>query len=332
MPNPNIAEVTRGGLVESRHSGAYAVVASDGRVAASAGDISQAVYPRSAIKAFQCLPVIESGTADHFGFSDEEVALACASHNGEAEHVRVARSMLKKAGNAENLYECGAHWPMEINAQHRAVRESSDPLQVHNNCSGKHAAMLALARQLGADPAGYVERDHPVQRAIARSIGSICDCDIDSAAWGVDGCSVPTWAIPIRNMALGFARLAAPAHQAGQRIINAVRHNPFMVAGTGRFDTELMRALPRVFVKVGAEGVYCGSIPHAQLGIALKCDDGATRAAEVALASMLAKLDVWTEEEKEILIRFSRHELSNWRGINVGEVRAVRDAKSDRSP
>ncbi len=324
MPNPVIAEVIRGGLVESRHTGAYAVIDSDGRIAASAGDISHAVFPRSAIKAFQCLPVIESGAADRFGFSDEDIALACASHNGEPEHVRVARSMLKKAGNTEDLLECGAHWPREINAQHRAVRENSEPLPVHNNCSGKHAAMLALARHLGVDPAGYVKRDHPVQRAIGASIGEICDCDIKSAAWGVDGCSVPTWAIPIRNMALGFARLAAPTHHAGQRIIKAVRADPFMVAGTDRFDTELMQALPRVFIKVGAEGVYCGSIPHAQLGIALKCDDGATRAAEVTMASVLARMDIWTNEEKRTLERFVRHELSNWRNINVGEVRAVR--------
>ncbi len=328
MPNPVIAEVTRGALVESRHTGAYAVVDGEGRVVTSSGEIGHGVFPRSAIKAFQCLPVIESGAADRFGFNDEELALACASHNGESEHVRAARSMLEKAGNTEDLYECGAHWPMEINTQHRAVREGAQPLQVHNNCSGKHAGMLALARQLGASPSGYVEHDHPVQRAVGSAIGAICDCDIENAVWGIDGCSVPTWAIPIRNMALGFARLAAPNHVAGRRIIGAARAHPFMVAGTDRFDTELMRALPRVFVKTGAEGVYCGCIPHAELGIALKCDDGAGRAAEVAIASALAQLDVWTAEEKQILVRFSRRELSNWRKIGVGEVRAIGNDRS----
>lgn len=140
---------------------------------------------------------------------------------------------------------------------------------------------------------------------------------------GVDGCSVPTWAIPIRNMALGFARFADPENAAALRIIEAVRQYPFMVAGTRRFDTELMTALPRVFVKTGAEGVYCGCIPHAGLGIALKCDDGAGRAAEVAMASVLSSLDVWTPEEKQILLRFRHHGLKNWRAIPVGEVRAV---------
>ena len=178
--------------------------------------------------------------------------------------------------------------------------------------------MLALSRQLGADPRGYVKLDHPVQRAIAKAMGDICDCNLDHQPCGIDGCSVPTWAIPLRNMALGFARLTA--HPAGQRIIAAVRDNPFMVAGTGRFDTELMRAVPGVFVKGGAEGVHCGCIPHAGLGIAIKCDDGAGRAGEVAIAAILAKLDVWTAEENQTLASFTHHGLANWRHIDVGTV------------
>ena len=323
MPNPVIAEVTRGGIVESRHTGAFAVVDQQGRAIAAAGDISQAVFPRSAIKAFQCIPVIESGAADRFGFSDEEIALACSSHNGEAEHVRLARSMLTKAGNGEALYECGAHWPTEGQAHTAAIREFSEALPVHNNCSGKHAGMLALARQMDADPKNYTRRDHPVQRAIAKSMGAMCDCDLDRQPCGIDGCSVPTWAIPIHNLALGFARLTAPDHQAGRRIIAAVRANSFMVAGTGRFDTELMQAVPRVFLKGGAEGVHCGCIPHAGLGIAVKCDDGAARAGEAATAAILGRLDVWTAEEQAHFTRFKNHELTNWRKIHVGDVRAV---------
>ena len=321
MSNPVIAEVTRGGIVESRHAGAYAVVNASGRLAGSAGDIAAAGFPRSAIKAFQCLPVIESGAADRFGFAPEEIALACASHNGEPAHVRVARAMLEKAGESEDHYECGAHWPTEINAQHGVVKGGGEALQVHNNCSGKHAGMLALARQLAAGHHDYVKPDHPVQRAIATAISQICDCNLDQAPRGVDGCSVPTWAIPIRNLALGFARLAA--RPAGQRIIAAVRAHPFMVAGTGRFDTVLMQAVPRVFVKTGAEGVYCGCIRHAGLGIALKCDDGAGRAAEAAMAAILASLDVWTPEERRLLEGFRHRDLTNWRHLHVGEVRAV---------
>ena len=321
MPNPIIAEVTRGGIVESRHMGAYAVVNGEGKIVKSAGDFATPIFPRSAIKAFQCVPLIESGAADHFGFTEEEIALACSSHNGEPEHVRVARSMLQKARSGEEHYECGAHWPSEIHARHDVVRGGGEALQVHNNCSGKHAGMLALARQLGADSKDYVKIDHPVQQAVARTIAEYCDVDVGDLAWGIDGCSVPTWAYPLSNMALGFAKLTETP--TGKRIIAAVRKHPFMVAGTGRFDTKLMEAVPRVFVKTGAEGVYCGCIPHANIGIALKCDDGAGRAAETAMAALLASLDVWTAEEKATLQSFTHSDLTNWRKIHVGEVHAA---------
>ena len=324
MINPVIADVTRGGIVESRHRGAYAVVDASGHVVAAEGGIAAAVYPRSAVKAFQCLPVIESGAADRFGFTDEEIALCCSSHNGEPEHVRVARAMLAKAGNDEALYECGAHWPIHEASKFALVRHGENCACVHNNCSGKHAGMLALSRQLGADPQGYTTPDHPVQRAIADAMGRICDVDLGQQPMGIDGCSVPTWAMPLKNMALGFARFAAPDFAPGQRILGAVRKHPFMVAGTGDFDTLIMQAVPRVFVKTGAEGVYCGCVPHAGLGIALKVDDGASRASEVAMASVLAGLDVWTPEEKAAIDRFRHHELSNWRKIEVGEVRGLR--------
>lgn len=324
MNNPVIAEVTRGGIVESRHRGAYAVVDATGHVVAAEGGIAAAVFPRSAVKAFQCLPLIESGAADRFGFTDEEIALCCASHNGEAEHVRVARSMLAKASNAEALYECGAHWPFHEDSRVALIRAGQPCCDVHNNCSGKHAGMLALARQLGADPHGYTKPDHAVQRLIASRMGAICDVDLDQQVMGIDGCSVPTWAIPLKNMALGFARFASPDFAPGRRIIEAVRKHPFMVGGTGDFDTLIMEAVPRLFIKTGAEGVYCAAIPHAGLGVALKIDDGAARAAEVAIASVLAGLDVWTPEEKSALEGFRHHDLVNWRKAGVGEVRGLK--------
>jgi L-asparaginase II len=321
MPNPIIAEVTRGNIVESRHSGAYAVVDTAGKLLRSAGDITAPIFPRSAVKAFQCVPLIDSGAAYRFGFTDEEIALACASHNGEPEHVRVARSMLAKTETAEICYECGVQWPMRAEAQHELARAGGKPDQVHNNCSGKHAGMLALARQLGVTPADYVQIDHPVQQAVAKAIASYCDVDPAKLAWGIDGCSVPTWAFPLRNMALGFARLTTTP--TGRRITDAVRKHPFMVAGTGRFDTRLMQAVPRAFVKVGAEGVYCGCIPHAGIGFALKCDDGGTRAAEVAMAGVLLSVDVWSAEERAQLTGFTTSALTNWRQIHVGDVRAA---------
>lgn len=329
MTHPVIVEVTRGGIVESLHRGSYSVVDGKGRVVASAGEIDLPIFPRSAIKALQCLPVIESGAADAFAFSEDEIALICSSHNGEPQHVAAARSMLAKAGLGEDAYECGAHWPGEMEALHSMIRADEKPGQVHNNCSGKHAGMLAVARQLGADHHGYVERGHEVQRRIAKVLGEMCDVDADRLPCGIDGCSVPTWAIPLRNLALGFARLGSgegvtPQRKAAAaRIIAAVRANPFMVAGTDRFCTRLMSKIPRAFVKGGAEGVYCGAIPHAGLGIALKCDDGRDRASESAFAAVLAALDVWAPEEKEALASFTHATLKNWRKIEVGEVKAV---------
>jgi L-asparaginase II len=329
-PNPILVEVTRGGVVESRHRGSYIVRNNAGAVIADAGDGTAAVFPRSAIKAFQCLPVVESGAAERFGFSDEEIALACSSHTGEVEHVRVARAMLAKAGMSESQYECGAHWPADVRAQRQLARLGGNALPIHNNCSGKHAGMLALAKALGAPPEGYSRPDHPVQRLIAKTIGELCDGNLDLAPCGVDGCSVPTWALPLAELALGFARFASgeglnPGRRAAaERIITACRKHPFMVAGTGHFCTRLMQTVPRAFVKNGAEGIYCGSVPHAGLGIALKIDDGASRAAEIAMAAVLAGLDVWSADERTTLRAFAHVELKNWRQIPVGEIRAVR--------
>jgi L-asparaginase II len=321
--NPVIAEVFRGPMVESRHRGAFAVADTNGRIVASAGNFKEVFFPRSAIKAFQCLPLIESGGAARFDLDDAEIALCCASHAGEPEHVRVARSILAKAGIAEACYECGAHMPTAREACYDLVRKGEKPQAVHNNCSGKHAGMLALAKHLNAPLEGYVLPTHPVQQAVAECLSRYCEVDVSAAPVGTDGCSVPTWAVPMDKIARGFARLAKMSNAASQWIIRAARAHPFLIAGTGRFDTKVMQAVPRLFIKVGAEGVFCGSVPHAGLGFALKCDDGATRGAEVAAAHMLAALDVWSKEERATLQAFAREHLTNWRKLDVGDVVAT---------
>jgi L-asparaginase II len=322
MSNPVIAEVARGSIVESRHTGAFAIVDASGALLRSVGDIDTPIYPRSAIKAFQCLPLIASGAADRYGLTEEEIALCCASHNGEPDHVRVARSILAKSGCNENQYECGAHWPLDHEAQRQLVKQDQMPSAVHNNCSGKHAGMLALASHLGVDPRGYTKIEHSVQQRMAQSLSELCDVDASKQPWGIDGCSVPTWAVPLSAMARGLSRLTQM--QEGLRIIESVRAYPFMIAGTGHFDTLLMQDVPRAFVKVGAEGVYAACIQHAGIGIALKCDDGASRAAEVAIASVLASLDVWEPGEKVALDSFAHKNMQNWRKIPVGDIHAIR--------
>ncbi len=319
--NPVIAEVTRGGIVESRHRGAYAVTDASGTIVLAAGDISTPVFPRSAIKAFQFVPVIASGAADHFALTDEEIALCCASHHGEERHVAVARSILSKCGCSETDYECGAHLPSDKSASHALVRSGEPAGQVHNNCSGKHAGMLAYAAHMKLDRRNYTDLDHPVQKSVAATLEQFCEIDIATAPVGIDGCSVPTWAVPLKNLAVGFARL--PSDPAGQRIVNAVRAHPFMVAGSQGFDTHVMQAVPRLFVKYGAEAVYCGCIPHANLGFALKVDDGASRAAEVAIAGLMLKLGCWTREERSHLAGFANVTLRNWRKRDVGLNRAT---------
>ncbi len=329
MTDPILAEVIRGGVVESVHRGAWAVIGPGGELLASSGDIDTPIFPRSAIKAFQALPALEAGIAEAYGMDDREIALAVASHNGEEAHVETARSALAKAHMSEAAYECGAQWPSLGSALRDLVRSGGEALAVHNNCSGKHAFMLAFARQLGVDPEGYTRRDHPVQQAIEITYGEMCDYDLTCAPCGIDGCSVPTWALPLRNIALGFQRFASgeglsdTRAAACRRIIEAVRAHPFMVAGTKRFCTRLMEAVPRAFVKVGAEGVYCAAIPHAGIGVAMKVDDGASRGVEVALARVLAGLDCWTDEEAAALAGMTVEPMHNWRGIHVGEVRAV---------
>ena len=322
MINPVIANVFRGSIVESRHRGAFAVVNLQKQIVAQSGDIQAPVFPRSAIKAFQCLPLIESGGAARFKLNDEEIALCCSSHNGEAEHVRVARSILQKAGCDEVSYECGAHMPLSKEATFQLVREGKHPGQIHNTCSGKHAGMLALAAHLGAVPKDYVKVEHIVQRQVAETLERYCEVNIAGAPVGIDGCSVPSWAMPLYNTALGFAKLGDVENHSAAWILRAVRANPSMVAGKGSFDTKVMLAVPRLFIKFGAEGVFCGCIPHAALGFALKCDDGAKRGAEVAVAKVLAELDVWTIEEKQALLNFASEQMTNWRKITVGQISA----------
>ncbi|MDH3743131.1 MAG: asparaginase [Hyphomicrobiales bacterium] len=329
MNNPVLVEVTRGGIVESRHHASYAVCGPDGKLIAQAGDIALPVFPRSAVKAFQALAMVEAGVADEFGFDDAEIALACSSHNGEPAHIEMARSMLAKAGIAEDAYECGPHWPSHEEASHALAAAGGEPQQVHNNCSGKHSGMLAFAKHLGVDVKGYTRPEHPVQQQIAAVMTELCDANVAAAPCGIDGCSVPTWALPLKAWALGFARfaggngLSAKRRAAAKRIIAAVRTHPFMVAGTGRFCTELMEAVPRAFVKTGAEGVFCGAVPHAGIGIALKCDDGASRAAEKLMARLLIDFGGFDANECEALEGFAATPVLNRANIETGVLRAI---------
>ncbi|MGL5114306.1 MAG: asparaginase [Beijerinckiaceae bacterium] len=325
MSNPVLVEVMRGGVPESVHTGAVAVLDADGSVALSIGDIDRPIFPRSAIKGLQALPLIESGAVDRFGLTNPEIALACASHNGEEAHAATAAAMLAKVGRDSNTLECGAHWPMRAGAAYPLARAGAEPTTLHNNCSGKHAGFVCVACAEGIDPAGYVAANHPTMREVIGAVSSMTGYPLGDAAAGVDGCSIPTHAIPLRALALGFARFATghglgpERSKAAARIRMAVAAEPFFVAGTERFDTRLMELLrARAFVKVGAEGVYCAALPELGFGVAIKCDDGATRAAEIMMAAVIARFLPLSEPEQAGLAPLLNPVLRNWTGIAVG--------------
>ena len=326
--NPILAEVTRGGIVESVHRASYAVVDASGAVIDQAGDITRAVFPRSAIKALQAVAMVESGAADAFEFTDAEIALACASHKGEPDHVAAARSMLSKLGLNKSDLECGVHWPMSVKAASDLARNAEQPTAIHNNCSGKHAGMLAYAMHAGIPTRGYTNREHGVQSKVSEILDDLCGISTESQPCGIDGCSVPTWGFPLERMAHGFARFATGegmseerAH-ACRRIADAVYANPFMIDGTATFGTDLVAALSgKAFVKYGAEGVFCGFIAGKGLGFAVKCDDGAERAVEVITAALLRKFGAISDSDLERVEHLMVQTLRNRRGIEVGELR-----------
>ncbi|HEY0419775.1 MAG TPA: asparaginase [Acetobacteraceae bacterium] len=323
--DPVLVEVTRGSRVESAHRGAAVVLDAAGGVVFEAGDIDAAVFPRSAVKAILALPMVESGAAARLGLTDAEIALACSSHSGEPVHAEAAESMLRKAGRDVSCLECGTQWPINDAASRALAAAGRTPTALHNNCSGKHSGFICLVCDRGDDPAGYVRPEHPTMRAVTAALAEMTGAGLDESNVAVDGCSIPTYAIPLRALALGFARFATgqglhPDRAAATRRIRAaVAANPLMVAGTGRFDTRLMTALgERVFSKTGAEGVFCVALPEQGLGLAVKCNDGAGRAAEIVTANLLARL---MPDAPEALAELARPRLRNWNGIDIGELR-----------
>jgi L-asparaginase II len=330
MNNPILVEVLRGTLVESRHRGAFAVADADGATVLAIGDVTTPIFPRSAVKALQALPLVETGAADAYGFGDEELALACASHSGEAEHVAGVTRMLAKAGLDAAALRCGAHWPMAQSAVAMVARTTGELSALHNNCSGKHAGFLCVACAKGIDHADYWRPQHPVQREVRAVLENLIGATLGDDRCAIDGCSVPTWAIPLENLARAFAKFAtgrglAPERaRAAARLRAACAQKPWHVAGTGRFCTEIMQLFgATVFVKTGAEGVYCGALPEEGLGIAIKCDDGAGRAAQAVMAALIARFLPLGDAKRAALMRFVRLTLRNWNGIEIGALRVM---------
>jgi len=332
-----LVEVRRGAITESRHRGHVVATEPEGKIRAANGAPENVTFLRSSAKPFQALPLVISGAADHFGFTDQEVALACASHNGEPIHTQIVSAMLEKIGLTPEALKCGVHEPYSPAAAQELRANGIPANALHNNCSGKHAGMLALAKFLGAPTATYDAPENPVQLAIGKIVSQFCDIPVEDLAVGIDGCGVPVFGITIKAMALGYARLVAPpanfearVREATARLVKVMTTYPELIGGTSdRLDTEIMKAAQgRLISKVGAEGVYtAGILPCAEwpkgLGLALKIEDGDDhRARPTVVIEALRQLGVLRDESLEAVARYAFFPVKNRRGEVVGEIRA----------
>jgi L-asparaginase II len=328
--NPVLVEITRGNRVESRHRGAAAVIRADGSVVASWGDVDRRVFPRSAIKLLQALPLLETGAADHLAVSDQELALACASHGGEPEHVELVAGWLRRLGlGPENLI-CGPHPPLSEDAAKALLRRGEEPSPLHNNCSGKHAGFLTTAIFLCESTTGYGGTVHPVQLRVKRIVAQMAGVDVGDEILAIDGCGVPTFAIPLQSLARCMALLAEPGAlgrlraAAARRLVAAMTAHPLLVAGRNRFDSSVIEASAgAVVVKGGAEGVHTAFLPERGVGFAVKIDDGASRAAEAAMAALLLRFGELAETARLTLSSLRELPLLNTQGVRIGALRVV---------
>lgn len=322
---PLKVEVLRAQNIESQHSVSAIVVNPQGKIEFSWGATDLKIYPRSSIKAIQALAIILSGAADKFTVTDLELALASASHGGEIKHIEVVQRWLARIGLSYLDLECGPHLPSNQNAAIQLLKGGNDFTALHNNCSGKHAGMLATALALGENTQGYSRINHPVQKLIRNIIEDFCSEKIEEHNIAIDGCAIPTYYLHMKNLALAMARFGDSENfsdkyrQASPRVFRANVGNPFFVAGTDRYCTRIMTELnKRGLVKTGAEGVMFASLPELKLGVVVKVHDGATRAAEVAMSWILKELGLLSETSYEI---FSQIPIKNWNQILTGSVR-----------
>ncbi len=321
MTAARLIELWRGGIRESWHLG-HVVIADANGIVEAWGNPGAVIFPRSSCKMIQALPLVESGAADAAGLGPEQLALACASHEGAAIHTRRVADWLQGLGLAEPDLRCGAHLPGDPAERKRLVCSDQAPCQLHNNCSGKHAGFLTLNRHLGGD-ADYVEIDHPVQQAVRAAFEEVTG--ETAAGWGIDGCSAPNFACSIAGLARAMASFANPgpgARGAAQRrLVQAMIAHPELVAGEGRVCTALMRATGgAAAVKTGAEAVFVAILPERGLGVALKIVDGATRGSEAAITALLLHLGLLRESDPVVLRTLTGPQV-NWRGRVTGELR-----------
>lgn len=326
MTNPvEMAEVWRGDFLESRHAGHAVICDGAGNVVQAWGDPDQVILPRSSCKMIQALPLVESGAADAAGLGVEHLALSCASHQGAPIHTNRVAAWLQDLGLSDDDLRCGAQPPPDTDTRHGLIRSGGAPCQMHNNCSGKHTGFLTLTRHLGAGP-DYIDPSHPVQIAVRDAFEDVTGAQ--SPGFAIDGCSAPNFATTVHGLAraMGFFAAArdddsSARSRAAARLVQAMTAFPELVAGQTRACTELMQAMDgRVALKTGAEAVFVAILPEQKLGIALKIADGATRASECAIASILVQLGV-LDANHPATLRRRNAPVTNWRGVTTGYIR-----------
>ena len=328
--NPVLVEFVRGDLVESQHRGSVVVTDASGRIRFSVGDFQSSIFPRSAIKPLQALMLVETGAADTFGLDLSEIALACSSHSGSQKHVEILRKWLNKIGCDETDLTCGPSWPLE-NIENECIPKSDGlPSRLQDNCSGKHAALLTVAKHLNYPMYGYTRLDHPIQQNLLQLLEQMTDMDLMHAPKTIDGSGVPALAVSPEKFACAMARLVNPdmltekRKFAANKIVEAIIKHPFLFAGNKRFETRIIQACQgQVLLKAGSQGVYGAGFPKLGLGVALKIDDGSQKAAEIAMMQVLRIFDVLSERAKGMLLNILEPPIFTRSGEVVGVAKGV---------
>lgn len=319
-----LVRVERAGIEEALHVGHLAVADADGRVSVALGNPNRTTFYRSCAKPFQALAAVRTDIVSRFSLQTEHIAIMAASHSGEPRHIEVVRDLLRRSDVPEDALQCGAHWPYNEAAASIVRRQMTEPLAVFNNCSGKHAGMLAAARALDAPLANYLDREHPVQQYIRDAVTEFTNVSPSQVHYGLDGCSAPNPAVPLAAIARSFARLIRSDDQNARRIVEAMATEPFLIGGTNRFDTRLMEVTGgRLVAKGGAAGAHCTADRRSGYGLAIKLDSGDGTWSSVAVISALEQLHWLEPGERQALADFAEPELRNHRQTVVGHVRPV---------
>ncbi len=329
MQNPILVEVYRADVLESFHRGTVCVVDENNRVIFSKGDVNQICYPRSAMKFIQVLPLLVLGGIEKFGFTLEEIAVMCGSHNAEQEHLRVVESILSKIGLSKNELFCGPQYPSSKRDAEQLIKDNKKPEHIHNNCSGKHAGMLALCRLLNVPTTDYINPEHPIQQLILEYVEKLYEYPRQKMTTALDGCSAPIYAMPVINQAIAFKNLVHNNYepklaQACKTVIEAVSKYPFMVAGSKRYCTDLMQiCAPQIIGKTGAEGIFCISLPEQKIGVCIKIDDGKMLPQYNVAQAFVEATGLFDQETLKPLHHYLQSDLTNFNKFTVGEIKAV---------